>query len=219
MMSKQKTKNTNSYPEDIQARVNENIYKHIPFSKVFSLIDDNITKKTLESHIIDKNGVLYDVRNEDNVIQGSNFGFGEVAKIVSQRSVVFKESQKCICCGIEGTYFKKKEAYNPRNNWLSFHINLFAEFDGKEIMLTKDHKVPKSRGGKNTIENYATCCHDCNKFKQNAELTWDELRKLIMTASDAEIIEFSNKFKNHTNMDIVNDIRKRINTNWMTDLK
>lgn len=30
---------------------------------------------------------------------------------------------------------------------------------------TLDHKVPKSRGGKNTYENLATCCYGCNKDK------------------------------------------------------
>lgn len=39
------------------------------------------------------------------------------------------------------------------------------EFPSK--MLTLDHVIPKSRGGKNTWENLVTSCHSCNAKKAN----------------------------------------------------
>lgn len=40
-----------------------------------------------------------------------------------------------------------------------------------EITLEIDHINPKSKGGKNDINNYLTSCFDCNRGKQNIPLT------------------------------------------------
>jgi len=37
--------------------------------------------------------------------------------------------------------------------------------NGDEILYTKDHIKPKSRGGKNNIINYQTMCYNCNLKK------------------------------------------------------
>lgn len=39
--------------------------------------------------------------------------------------------------------------------------------DGEEVMMTKDHIIPVSKGGKNTLENYQTMCRKCNVQKGN----------------------------------------------------
>ena len=38
---------------------------------------------------------------------------------------------------------------------------------GSSKHLTLDHVIPKSRGGKNTWLNLATCCSSCNRTKDN----------------------------------------------------
>lgn len=77
---------------------------------------------------------------------------GDMIKANSQRyQTFFTKGIKCCRCGI-GRY----------------HLNLYAvNQDGEEVMMTKDHIIPVSKGGKNTLENYQTMCRKCNVQKGN----------------------------------------------------
>lgn len=81
----------------------------------------------------------------------------------------FLHGTKCVSCGLEGKYFwleTPKSAKDRDNQW---HFNLYGvDENGNERMLTKDHIVPKSRGGKNWIGNYQTMCERCNLLKGNS---------------------------------------------------
>ena len=47
-------------------------------------------------------------------------------------------------------------------------MNLYAiDENGKEVLMTKDHILPKSKGGKDEIDNYQTMCIRCNEAKGN----------------------------------------------------
>ena len=46
-----------------------------------------------------------------------------------------------------------------------YHLNLYGMKNGKEILFTKDHIIPKAKGGKNTMDNYQTMCAVCNREK------------------------------------------------------
>lgn len=82
-------------------------------------------------------------------------------KITSDRHPVFQKSVKCACCGIEGQYLGVDL---PKDSQKA-HFNLYAVKDGKEILMTKDHIVPFSKGGKNHTDNYQTMCSECNRDK------------------------------------------------------
>lgn len=86
---------------------------------------------------------------------------------VSLRYMTFyQKSTKCVCCGKEGTHFKLcgEEATSRR------HFNLYAD-DG--TLMTKDHIMPKSKGGLNRVSNMQTMCVNCNKAKGNSyEFVW-----------------------------------------------
>jgi 5-methylcytosine-specific restriction endonuclease McrA len=46
------------------------------------------------------------------------------------------------------------------------HLNLYAVTEtGERVLMTKDHIVPRSRGGANQHENYQTMCIICNQQK------------------------------------------------------
>ncbi len=73
----------------------------------------------------------------------------------------YQKGCTCAACGKVGTYFELDpgDPHNPKRR----HFNLYAE-DG--TMMTKDHIVPTSRGGKyNSVENLQTMCVDCNRAK------------------------------------------------------
>lgn len=90
---------------------------------------------------------------------------GDPLKANSQRyTLFFTKGFKCVKCGIEGKYFAKER--DPSSNSDKYHLNLYAlDENGKEVLMTKDHIIPKSKGGKNKLENYQTMCCICNKKK------------------------------------------------------
>lgn len=90
---------------------------------------------------------------------------GDIIKGNSQRyQTFFTKGTKCVCCGIEGKYFAKEKVACDK----SYHLNLYAiDENGKEVLMTKDHILPKSKGGQDHVENYQPMCVRCNKAKGN----------------------------------------------------
>jgi hypothetical protein len=87
-------------------------------------------------------------------------------KITSQRYAVFKKSIVCSCCGLEGKFFAIEKNY--KDPYPNYHLNLYGyDEKGKEVLITKDHIIPKSKGGKNHLSNYQTMCINCNVKKGN----------------------------------------------------
>lgn len=80
----------------------------------------------------------------------------------SQRLQLFSKNHTCVACGITGSVFRL-EAHSSDVN--RPHLNLYAEKDGKWILMTKDHIVPKSKGGPDHPDNLQTMCHVCNETK------------------------------------------------------
>jgi hypothetical protein len=97
---------------------------------------------------------------EDKVIMD-----GDQIKLGSDRYKCFKVSGcKCVNCGLEATFFAKEKSYGSRID--SYHLNLYGiDENGKEVLFTKDHILPKSRGGKDEVSNYQTMCQKCNTEK------------------------------------------------------
>jgi hypothetical protein len=67
----------------------------------------------------------------------------------------------CAKCGLVGTVFREVEHEN------NIHLRLFGIKNGQEIMMTKDHIIPRSVGGSNNFNNIQTMCCECNSTKQN----------------------------------------------------
>ena len=107
-----------------------------------------------EEHLI-RNDDYYKHKT-DMIIDGFN------VRPVSLRYMTFyQKGTKCVCCGKKATHFKLcgDETTNRR------HFNLFAD-DG--TLFTKDHIIPKSKGGLNKVSNMQTMCEECNREKGNS---------------------------------------------------
>jgi 5-methylcytosine-specific restriction endonuclease McrA len=98
---------------------------------------------------------------------------GHEIRMGSQRYELFKEKGcTCVKCGIVGTFFalEKPVDRDGKGHHKNFHFNLYGiNKKGEEVMLTKDHILPKSKGGTSLLSNYQTMCYQCNCEKGNKE--------------------------------------------------
>jgi hypothetical protein len=83
----------------------------------------------------------------------------------SQRYELFaSKGIECVDCGIKGSYFALEKDISDSTS--RFHLNLYGKDEnGEEVMITKDHILPKSKGGENKLSNYQPMCYKCNQKK------------------------------------------------------
>lgn len=119
----------------------------VPISEVYDAVKDVL-------FMPDRNKEFVEIRGD--MVKGNSHRY----------QTFFTKGLKCSCCGIEGKYFGKEKSFNSKR----YHMNLYAvDENGEEVLMTKDHIVPRSKGGKNHISNYQTLCVKCNKEKGNEE--------------------------------------------------
>jgi len=87
----------------------------------------------------------------------------------SQRYILFKEKGlTCVCCGLTANKAYVEMTKQDLESGSTAHINLYhVDSKGKRILFTKDHIIPKSKGGKDIQENYQVMCSPCNQKKGN----------------------------------------------------
>ena len=72
----------------------------------------------------------------------------------------------CVGCGLKATFFGLETTQDNLEASDHFHFNLYGiDKDEDEVLFTKDHIFPKSRGGSNHISNLQTMCAVCNTKK------------------------------------------------------
>jgi hypothetical protein len=98
-------------------------------------------------------------------------------KVRSLRLQCFKRSKVCIECGLEGTVVSL-DTFGSNSDRQGAHFNLYGEKDGKSRLMTKDHIMPKSKGGLDYMGNFQTMCDHCNNAKGDT-LTEDEGKYIV----------------------------------------
>ena len=100
-----------------------------------------------------------DGRKRDSIV----IFHGDPIYMNSERYHVFlQKGTKCVCCGLEALYFAKER----HGNNMRYHFNLYGiNSENEEVLFTKDHIIPKSKGGLNCLINYQTMCSKCNETK------------------------------------------------------
>ena len=87
---------------------------------------------------------------------------GHQVKLESLRLRLFRNKAKelfCIKCGIKAQYFAVERAANTH----TYHLCLYAINDeGHDMLMTKDHIIPRSKGGANHLSNLQVMCANCN---------------------------------------------------------
>jgi hypothetical protein len=109
-------------------------------------------------------------RKKEYIVNGDSY----MVRMNSDRYFVFQRSRVCVSCGMLGT--KMVLDINPGDQ--SPHFNLYGEENGRLVLMTKDHIVPKSKGGQDALENYQTMCCICNNLKGAYDLSLESCRKL-----------------------------------------
>jgi 5-methylcytosine-specific restriction endonuclease McrA len=92
----------------------------------------------------------------------------------SDRYHVFKANHKCVSCGLAGS----KMILDMNSGDSSPHFNMYAEENGRLVLMTKDHKLAKSKGGTDDLGNFVNCCSVCNNLKGAYNLTYAQVKEL-----------------------------------------
>lgn len=80
----------------------------------------------------------------------------------SLRYLCFMKSLECVNCKLKGNIIFIEKFPNDKFP----HANLYhRRKDGSLMLMTKDHIIPKSKGGKDHIDNLQTMCSACNEVK------------------------------------------------------
>jgi 5-methylcytosine-specific restriction endonuclease McrA len=99
-----------------------------------------------------------------------------VLRLGGERMKLLGRTQVCACCGLKGKYFWLEHSGNRPP-----HLNLYAvRKNGKEVLMTMDHIVARSRGGKTESENLQLLCKKCNQAKKDKDISLDELREIVL---------------------------------------
>ena len=121
--------------------------------------------------IREREAIIPRVRRAYDAVIGNDFEEGRTAhlyghevKFGSTRLRVFMEKGfDCVNCGIRGQFFAIEKSSKLDNRP---HLNLYAvDEGGNEVLMTKDHIIPKSKGGSDRMNNLQPMCEPCNQEK------------------------------------------------------
>jgi len=85
---------------------------------------------------------------------------------------VFKhKGLDCPVCKAKGSYFAlERTPGKGRTKYNKWHFNLYAkDIFGRDVLMTKDHTHPRSKGGTDDLDNLEPWCLGCNSRKGSTD--------------------------------------------------
>lgn len=108
----------------------------------------------------------------------------------SQRYLLFKQSGcTCVSCGMTAD---KCVLISESSNDNRGHFEFVGDKDGKPVIMTKDHIIPRAMGGKDILENYQPMCQTCNVAKKHS-YDPQELKDAILNGTADAISNYTVK--------------------------
>lgn len=111
-------------------------------------------------------------------------------KMYSDRYKMFLENLSCVRCGMIGSIFYLERMTDGNSDRAHFNLYAIHPITGEDVLMTKDHIIPKSKGGKDKYGNYQTMCSVCNNSKGNNP----EEKKIIHCAKFTDWISSNSKW-------------------------
>lgn len=87
---------------------------------------------------------------------------------------VVASNPKCAICGA-----KANHAILCVNDKGNHYVSFYTERNGKLVLFTKDHIVPRSCGGGDGLSNLQCCCEVCNIAKSNLTDSNEEAQEIV----------------------------------------
>ena len=125
----------------------------------------------------DPNSVLALVGPDNKYIEVDIRGTQHRINVKSLRLQCFKRSRVCVECGLVGTIMSV-DTFTIKSDRTGVHFNLYGEKDGKSRLMTKDHIIPKPKGGPDHLDNLQTMCDHCNNAK--GDISPDEKKYIVV---------------------------------------
>jgi 5-methylcytosine-specific restriction endonuclease McrA len=122
----------------------------------------------------------------------------------------------CVSCGITGEFFAK-EKHSKRDK--QFHLNLYAIKDGKEILMTKDHIIPKCENGSEQLENMQTMCSPCNLAKSLNSKIKVEIKNGASKELKQKLNYLQDRIKDPETSDVLDSLIRLINKTFCDSIK
>ena len=104
------------------------------------------------------------VEDKDTKVYWEENGFSIKSRMLYRARIYADKGMNCVSCGLEGLYFALE-----KDKGGGMHLDLYGKNEKEDVMLTIDHIVPSSKGGKNNIDNFQTMCKICNELKADSE--------------------------------------------------
>lgn len=80
----------------------------------------------------------------------------------------------CVKCGLKAAFFAVETQVFDKNAQ-SPHLNLYGvNEEGEEVLMTHDHRIARSLGGKDDLTNTQLMCSPCNAAKAVVEQKFRE---------------------------------------------
>lgn len=125
----------------------------------------NIHRGYIRAGILPIHNVFQHVGKKEHTFWIGNTAYN--IKMKSLRYKVFKtKGIMCVNCGLIATYFAIERSFKSTGR---YHLNLYGRLDNnEEVLFTKDHIIPLSKNGPDTLDNLQTMCVNCNVKKGNS---------------------------------------------------